>query len=641
MELETLEIPCSSNQIIKAYKKYYKSFESDAIHINNNNFNDFFEKYFDLLLRLCKQHGPDQIRAAIGILSLHSFGYHNFKDLVKLFDRIIPQRDYEYIKFTSWVAGCLIHHPDIEEGRYVGHLLVRLYEWTNANGRRARHLNAVELLAAIAENAGNYVVTFFPNLQIIIWSLVSHQSLQVLKATANAIQKFLKAILKYGRADLEKIMNFFVSLCLKLLGFEDPIKGYAALLLLEVLIKSYPTYFISQTVRLIKLIYEDFETSTVLVQGQIYVVLACLSEVDPQYFVDMVASELFDITNDLIVEFPTEIAKALRIICKNVPIFVESRLTDFMGFIKILLQDVQNQTAAFTLLTIAVDKFGSKIFPLDFKFIDKDIVEIDKIYISFIVKVLKIMTQLIKNPYETYSRSVIKKIFQRILLELQDDSEQKYFTIRLISKMPISCFCQVASESEHLINTNDLLNQLWKLTTDENADIRKTLPKAIFNIAKNKSKNYQDITLSIEEAAKRFMQIAIFEQVTEVRCSIFKALLVNCVNVENLAGPEFIPFYRIFLEDETYQVQEYIIKFISKICSFNPMPLISIIRETLLNSFFIIRHVPQIQKKATTMRLLPSLIKALELTIKAFSKACAKYSVSFIRFFLKYAVECP
>ena len=180
MELETLEIPCSSNHIIKAYKKYYKSFESDAIHINNNNFNDFFEKYFDLLLRLCKQHGPDQIRAAIGILSLHSFGYHNFKDLVKLFDRIIPQRDYEYIKFTSWVAGCLIHHPDIEEGRYVGHLLVRLYEWTNANGRRARHLNAVELLAAIAENAGNYVVTFFPNLQIIIWSLVSHHSLQVL-----------------------------------------------------------------------------------------------------------------------------------------------------------------------------------------------------------------------------------------------------------------------------------------------------------------------------------------------------------------------------------------------------------------------------------------------------------------------------
>ena len=188
MDLQTLPIPPTSNEMIETYKTYYKSFKFDALHISNNNFTNYINQYLDMLLNLCKfPRNINQIRAAIGILSLHRFGYHNFQNLVKLFDRIIPQIDYEFVKFTSWVAGQLIHHPDVQESRYVYHLLTRLFEWTNSTGRRSRQLAAVELLASLSLNAGNYVVTFFPSLQIFIWRLVSHPSLQILKGTANEI----------------------------------------------------------------------------------------------------------------------------------------------------------------------------------------------------------------------------------------------------------------------------------------------------------------------------------------------------------------------------------------------------------------------------------------------------------------------
>lgn len=640
MDLTTLDIPPTSNEMIETYKVYYKSFKFDALHISNNNFTNYISQYLDMLLELCKypQH-INQMRAAIGILSLHRFGYHNFQNLVKLFDRIIPQIDYEFVKFTSWVAGQLIHHPDLQESRYVQHLLVRLFEWTNSSGRRSRQLAAVELLASLSLNAGNYVVTFFPSLQIFIWRLVSHPSLQILKGTANAIQAYTNALMRYGRAELDHIMRFFVSLCLKLLNFDDPIKEYASLLLLEALINSNPTYFINEIVHITKVIFENFEESSILVQGQTYVVLTCFSQVDAQYFLDFIADEIFEMTENLIYEFPESISKSLCMMCKTVPQFIEERLDQYINFAKSIFEDETD--SSFRLLSSAVDAFGSeKILPSlkNFDYMSKPF---DQCFVNFIVKLFrnckiqsvhrahlikKSSCRITKSPskfsdepdkndssYSFYDSfiTISKQISQKLINELK---ENQIYAIQLISKVP----------RKSLHSSKQLLSILWDLTNDEDYRIRKSIPDAIFNLCQQKRK-----TFTIQETSKKLLQIAIFEANGDVRCSILKALLENVI--EDHASPEFMKFYHIFLKDENFQVRELMVNFIAKICKFNPVPLSSMIREVLVDNFFIIRHVPQIHKQAISMRLFPSLIKAVSLTIKAFSKGFVDIITTYLK----------
>lgn len=596
MDLPTLPIPSTSNEIINTYKEYYKSFECDALHIHHHNFSNYINQYLNILTQLSKfPLHVNQIRAAIGVLSLHRFGYHNFQNLVQLFDRIVPQIDYEYVKFTSWVAGQLIHHPDMQESRYVQHLLVRLFEWSGAVGRRARQLAAVELLASLSINAGNYVVTFFPSLQIFIWRLVAHPSLQILKSTAKAIQAYTNALMRYGRAELDNVMHFFISLCLKLLGFNDQIKHYASLLLLESLINSNPMYFINEIVHITKNIFDNIEDGSILVQSQACAVLACISQVDAQYFIDFIAEEVFSISEHLILEFPEIISKSLSLMCRTVPTFVEQRLDNYTRFSKMILDEESDFT--FNMLSAAIEQFGSdKLLPfiMEFDFTAK---KLNQSFVNFIVKLFEYRKS---TKYNNDYAFLTKKICNRLLEELKTN---KIYAILLISKMP----------KNTLFINKKIMALLWELTNDENYKIRKIVPNAIFNISRQTKHSS-----SIVDTSKKLLQIAIFETRSDVRCSILKALTENIV--EDHASPEFMQFYHIFLEDENYQVRELTINFIAKINKYNPMSLSSMIREVLVDDFFIIRHVPQIHKRAIAMRLLPSLIKAISMTIKAFSK---------------------
>ena len=163
MNLPDLPIPDKFCDIIKTYEYYYHTFYLEMVRMSNANFTEYVDKYFILLYKLGKYPGTqNSIRAAIGVVCLHKFGYNNFRQLTLVFDRLIPQVNIEYIKFTSWCVGRLVHHPDPYESHYATQLFRRVMDWTRMKGRRARPLAAVYMLESLSYNAGSIAVSLLP-----------------------------------------------------------------------------------------------------------------------------------------------------------------------------------------------------------------------------------------------------------------------------------------------------------------------------------------------------------------------------------------------------------------------------------------------------------------------------------------------
>ena len=124
MNLKNLPIPHNFEELKKTYDKYYMDFYYEMVHVSNTTLNESIENYLNLLTILSKTpSSEDLVRAAIGVTALHQFGHDDFPSLTRIFDRLIPQNDYEYVRFTSWCAGKLVHHPSLDQSRYVAHLL--------------------------------------------------------------------------------------------------------------------------------------------------------------------------------------------------------------------------------------------------------------------------------------------------------------------------------------------------------------------------------------------------------------------------------------------------------------------------------------------------------------------------------------
>lgn len=591
MNLINIEVPSTNHEMIAVYESYYDSFYLEMVRMSNSNLTAYVNEFIEMLVELSKYPASSNIiRCSIGIVSLHSIGYRDFSTLIKIFDRIIPQVDTEYVKFTSWCAGRLIHHPDAEKSRYVSHLFERCLDWTRSIGRRARPLAAAHLLHALSQNAGSNVVVFFPQLQSAIWQLVSHFSTSVLKATANAIYWFTHAIINYGRSDLEEYMKFFSLLCYKLLTFGDPIREYASLLLFEQLILKSPEYFVPKLLFLYGEIQNNVIDEPMLVKGASYCMIASMAKIDSKVFVEHIADELLLQTDDVLLEFPTDVVKSLCFLIETIPTYMETKIDELKSYVNRLLG--LESESALVLLTGLLKKFEEKCFPIEQETIDSLInAPFTTTYKDFFIIFMKYQ--------DKFPESVPVALSARLLKELNEPNP--LIALKTVSHLP----------KQAIVDGQKLLGAVAHLSTSPSPTIRRKVPLAMYNI----STSIPDI--QIEQIIKKMLQLAVFDHSLLVRSAVLQVLYKNCSIT--LAQPEFMKFFQVFANDDATSVRKITFKILAKLTKINPISVSSITRSSLLDSFFIIKHVPSIRQRARIVRTLPYLITASSMTIKAYS----------------------
>ena len=591
MNLRALQIPKVATDMIRVYEEYYHSFYLEMVRMSNASFREYIREYLDLLESLAKEPGtPNVIRAAIGVVCMDKFGYHDFADLAKILDRLVPQQDAEYAKFTSWCIGKVIHHPDLEKSRFVSHLFLRFLDWTRSSGRRARPAAAATLLESLSMNAGSNVVSFFGELQSGIWSLVSHSSLQVQKATSRAMDMYTRAIIRYGRSDLHEYMEFFIALCRKLLYFGDPMRLYASLSLFEVLINRCPGYFVSNFADHYKKIAEATRDEPMLVAGQAYVVLSCLSQADPKQFIEYFAEEHFSRTSTVLLEFPFEITRALIMMCNTIPQFMRHKIEDLNRFAEQLLDEEPDCACRLVSTTLkAFDKAAMPSFDVITKMLD--VGKLSEAFNEFVVAVADVG----KGENEEINRMICVGIHRQL------DGERKILALKLLARLPLNAI------AEH----GTLYEAVTQLFNCESVPVRCEVPRALYRVGQS-SKDISDVSIY-----EKLLQMGIFEQSSRVRAAVIQTLCDN--NSEVLASPGFMKFWKIFVNDDSTTVRVIVYQLLANIVDFNPLSLSGIVRRALLDTFFILRHVPSIRQRNRAMRCLPDLIRASASIIRGYS----------------------
>lgn len=558
--------------------------------MSNASLNAHVDKFIALLSRLARGAcESDQMRAAIGIVALHQFGYREFNVLSRIFDRLLPQVDLNCVRFTSWCAGQLIHHPEGEQSRYVMHLFERCVGWTNSKGRRARQLAAANLLCALATNAGSTVVVSIRLFQSIIWTLVTHQSTNVLQATASAIDAFTRAISRYGRGDLEMYYRFLTDMCFKLLEFGDPISEYAALLIFEGLINWFPSYFGTKMQVWYSHIVETVEDEPVLVQKQACVVFAALAQVDPALFVKMgMADDFLERATSVVLEFPEDIVKAIGFISKILPDFIEERLNDLKEMAKMLCGEAES---AFDLLTHMVNSFGAKVLPIDQEVVSELLKEtITTSYGRFVVAFAGI---------DGFTEEMKVLLSQRLEEHLKSD--HPLVALRIVGRLPENV----------LRNHQPIYDAVWDLSTSEVVDIRKAVAKAAHNVAKISQ------TISVETTIQQLIDLAVYDHSLDVRASILEVLKDNVHPI--LVKSDCMAFLQALVNDDATSIRRLVYKLLSKLSKMNPIGVATITRRSLYDAFFIIKDVASIRLKSRVVRSLPELVEASARTMKAYS----------------------
>ncbi|OHT08492.1 PIKK family atypical protein kinase [Tritrichomonas foetus] len=624
MNLTDLPIPHNAAGMIESSENYYRCFYQQLIRMSNSKLSDFVNKYMELLIKLSKSLSiPDMMRAVIGCYSLHRFGYRNFLELSNTFDRTVPQVDPEYVIFTSYIAGKLTHHPSVEQSRYVQHLLERTLGWMRAKGRRARHLAAAQMIEALAVNAGSNIVGFLPQFQTSIWLLVSHSSVQVLQATAKTIQKFTLAITRYGRSDLDSYLSFLTQLCLRLLSFGSLIRMYAALILLEQFVRASPSFFMNRIFPLYTSIIDVIQEAPIHVRSAAFVTISLFSEIDQKFFIETVADEHFEKTEELIVAFPSEIVRALSIMMKAIPKWMESKLPELKSYVTLLINCATKasqaspnnnnnnsnynggeslksvgcsvyQDSALTLLGHLFENFREIVLPLKHGLL-KTLAgfPLTKAYSFCFVTLAKINKGA---PVPEIHKTVVTKI------EAELKGKNAALALRFIAALPPVLF------SDNPLKIID-----WIQSASISADIAtrcETAP-AIYNLSNVcKQEDINKITLNL-------LHSAVFDDEPRVRCSILKVLKEHCT--KELGQPENMKFFEIYANDDNQDVRQYAFQIIANLADFNPLYVSAITRSSLLDYFFTIRHVNSLRQRSNIIQTLPYLIQASSFTIKAYS----------------------
>ena len=593
MDLNRLEIPLKFEEMKTTYERYFQQLDDEMQRFNNQNFETYIEQYLDALGNLSRRPTSDDvIRTAIGVLALHNLGFPDFPLLSRIFDRIIPQTTTNHVLFTSWVAGRLIHHPNLDQSRYVNHLFDRCLGWIKAHGRRARHLAAAHMLEQLYANAGSGVVIFSHQFQSTIWLLISQPSMQVIQATAAAVSKFTRAAIRYGRSDLQTYLTFFTSMCGRLFSLEAPIKVYAALKVFEQLIINDPDSLLPQFHFFFKLIKEQCSRGIIIIEGAAYTTLAAFVLVDRNQFLINIAPYLIDLLPKILPEYPPEISFSTKAIIEKCPEFFKQHIP----MLKKLAEDLMtnDSDSSCQLFSGLLNTYKEQILPLSEE------------YVEYIINSTPVLTEKMGEFFVAYSDLCSKEhnamMFNRLIKELKVPEERKEHLIALdiLAKMP----------QKSIIQQEEILCLITQRTSERSIEYRSLIPKTMYHLASS----FDSLRTSI---TKKLFQYAIFDQSSKVRYSILSVLSNNAT--KDLASPEYMKYIGVFASDGSTDVRIKAFELISKLTDLNPLAMSTITRDSMLEYFFSLESLPDLRVKARIIRSFPNLIKATGATIKIYA----------------------
>lgn len=591
MNLSTLQIPRKFNDMVMTFESYYVKFYTDINQITNEKVDEYAENYLNMLIKMARSVDTcDVARCSIGVLSLYEYGYNNFSKLITIFDRLIPQIDIEYVKFTSWVAGRLINHPKVEQSNYVHQLFERLLGWIRAYGRRARFLAAVHMLEAISTSAGSDAVLFFDSLSSAVWILVSHPSMQLINATANSIKQYTRAMIRYRRGELEIFIDFFYQLCLRLLSFSNPSKKYAALKLLEFLIRSSPENFASNLETIHATFLDNSKDSALLVRAQSYVAISCLSLVDSQKFSAQFGEQMLEMTESVLLEFPDSISDSLVNLVRYVPEFALKHIDKYKRYAKLFIdKGACDQDYCFKILNKLLEAYRKEALPFEESFL-KELVKspISKLYNKF----FSLLTNVMSEKLPTY-----------LPKELSDKAKHEVESGNL--SLGLEMLAGLAPQA--IIDRKVLLDYVLDKSMSADEHIRVIIPSTIYKLI------ICGDVLSFEALLPLF-QIAIHESSKAVKHAVLDVIQNNATQI--IASPESLNFLHMIANDDSISIRIHVYEIMSKISSFNPLSSSMITRHSISEHFYMIKHIPGLRNRARAIRVLPALAKASKHIIK-------------------------
>lgn len=589
MNLSELKIPSKFKDMLKTYELYYNEFYLETVRMSNSKLNNYIDSYIKMLDVLSKMnYTPNIIRAGIGLVSLHRIGYDNFQIISRMMDRIIPQKELEYVKFTSWCIQNLIHYPNDEQAQYVIHLFDRFVGWTRVHGRRRRNLAAAYLLSALATNAGTVVVGFVPVLKSVVYDLISCPEIEVIFSTSKAIFMFIRALMSYKRSQLDEFLDYFKKFSIKLLCDENENIILASLLIFNQLIRSCPDFILGIFQPLYTSIIESVSEKSNKLQIIACETLALLSLVDQKTFIDNCVEDLFEKVKTNFHLYPKYSLKVINILLENTSEFMEKKIDEIKSIVD--NNDIEPKYV-FKLLTKLIQSFGGKKVNIEKELLDKlFLYPFDKYYCDFFIS-FTLNIEITDYFRENLTNCLFKEL-------LRDNS---FYALKMIANVP-----------KHTFNKHDKIYKkiisLSSLNIQKNKEI---LPMALYNLIDSSKE------LSIENITTYLFNFAICERDSNVRYITIKVLFDNFNQI--LSRSEYIDYLNKFVNDDAAKVREVSIQILEKLLPFNPLSIMTLLRKCFLNLIFSIKNVPSIRQKSRSSKILPNLIHAMNSSIQAYT----------------------
>lgn len=254
---------------------------------------------------------------------------------------------------------------------------------------------------------------------------------------------------------------------------------------------------------------------------------------------------------------------------------------------------------AATLLTDLYQDFLPIDFDLILELLDAPIT---KYFISFFSQYCSLSSEFPAN--------FSMKLYQRLSYALS--LSEAHQALQLIAKLPPSCLI-------HQQSLFDVISASYFV----NDEVRTAVPRALLQIYLSSD------SISQENIFSKFFQLAIFENSLPVRCEILSVLESQAC--KELASPKYITQIQLFLNDDSSRVRKSAFSLIQKLCSFNPMSIASVLRESFVNYLFIIEYVPNLRQRSRIARSFPELLLASGMLLPVYSNVLYDLIFSFFR----------
>ena len=464
MNLAVISVPRTSPELIEKLNDfYYHDFYLEMIRMSNANLNSYVDQFLEMLIKMTTTLTfDDTARVSIGVMCLHMFGFRDFQKLASVFDRVLPQTEIELVKFTSYCAGMLIHHPSSDQARYTLHLCERAIGWVQAHGRRRRLFAAARLLSALAANAGNSIISFLPTIKVAVWKLMACDEVIVLNQNAAIVKTVTVAIDRYARGDLEQYLRTFDELCRQLLDYGSPIKTFAGLEAYRALISNAPDFFVQNMLDILNMC-EYLGEAPAFVKVSAVKNRVAVARVDQKSFQDMCGGTIMGQISELLFEDPKSMTKCLRQLLVFVPEFVKERLDDVKGMIRGLM-DKDFWDYAFQVIGTYLVHAKDEILPFCLE-------TMDRLLDAPLTVEFKEFFTTVGSIQELLTDETKRKLSERLCSGLKSD--RNVVALQLIAELPNSLFT----------TRTDILELVTNLASHESYMTRCSVPGALFNVA--------------------------------------------------------------------------------------------------------------------------------------------------------------